>query len=210
MTEVVSPTDTEIVSPIQTETPSPIQMETPAPTTTLVPTPLDAPQTTPTNRSILPATTQSPLPTSVPVVPVPTLVEPPLDLDVRGQVPFKWQYSRSLRASEAFQVLIWRDGTQEREGAAEFTVETEQQIDLDVILPERGGPGVYWWSVVVVDERTKKRISDQATPWRFRYHGAQASTRPPAATEPPQPPVPEVPTGMPTLPLPPSPTTPLG
>ena len=210
MTEVVSPTDTEIVSPIQTETPSPIQMETPAPTTTLVPTPLDAPQTTPTNRSILPAITQSPLPTSVPVVPVPTLVEPPLDLDVRGQVPFKWQYSRSLRASEAFQVLIWRDGTQEREGAAEFTVETEQQIDLDVILPERGGPGVYWWSVVVVDERTKKRISDQATPWRFRYLGAQESTRPPAATEPPQPPVPEVPTGMPTLPLPPSPTTPLG
>jgi serine/threonine protein phosphatase PrpC len=205
--ETVPPTDTEMTSPIQPETPSTSQPETSEPTATLASTPTDAP--TPTNTSILPANTLSPLPTSVPQVSVPTLLEPPQDLDVRGQVLFKWQYSRPLKTSEAFQVLIWRDGAQEHKGAAGFTRQTEQNIDLDVVLPGRGGTGVYWWSVVVVDERTEKRISGEATPWRFDYRGTQSPTNPPAATErPPQtvPTVPPVPTLKPTREPPPIPS----
>jgi serine/threonine protein phosphatase PrpC len=195
--EAVAPTDSGMESPLQPELMSTLPTGTPEPTATLASTPTDAPQPTPTNASILPSLTLSPPTVSAPSVPMPTLVEPPLDLDVRGQVPFKWQYSRPLKTSEAFQVLIWPDGALEHLGAAGFTKQTEQQIDLDVLLPSRGGPGLYWWSVVVVDERTGKPISDEAAAWRINYRGAQEATEPPAATEQPQPSVPTVP-AMPT------------
>jgi serine/threonine protein phosphatase PrpC len=206
LTEVVTPTETGTASTIQPETTTTSQLETPEPTATLASRPTDTPQPTPTNTSILPAVALSPIPTSAPLLPAPTLVEPPQGLNVRGQVLFEWRYSRSLRTSQAFQVLIWRDGAQDHSGAAEFTEQKEQQIDLDVLLPARGGPGDYWWSVVVVDERSNARVSDEATPRRFTYLGAQGSTKPTATTEQPPPSVPTASPGIPTLPIPPSPT----
>jgi serine/threonine protein phosphatase PrpC len=183
-TEEVAPTGTELQSPVQTGTPTNSQSETSEPTATLAPTPTSTPPPAATDTSILPTITVSPPPLSVPSVPVPTLVAPSQDLDVRGQVLFQWQYARSLNRSEAFQVLIWQDGVQAHEGAAEFTEETEQQINLDILLPERGGPGVYWWSVVVVDAGADRRISDEAAAWRFNYLGEPSSTELPPTTEP--------------------------
>ncbi len=202
-TEEAAPTGTELQSPVQTGTPTNSQAETSEPTATLAPTSIDTPQPTPTSTSFVPAITLSPLPTTAPLFPAPTLAEPPQDLDVRGQVLFKWRYSRSLNRSEAFQVLIWRDGVQEHEGAAEFTDETEQRINLDILLRDRGGPGDYWWSVVVVNERTQARISDEATPWRFNYLGTEGPTAPPAATEQSLPTVPPIPTVAPSRTPPP-------
>ncbi len=185
------PPRTELQSPLPIATPTTIHPEIPEPTATLASTSIDTPQPTPTNgffvpaitlsplptsTSLVPAITLSPLPTTAPQVPVPTLVDPRPDLDVRGRVLFRWQYSRSLGASEAFQVLIWRDGSLDHQGAAQFTAQSEQQIDLDILLGERGGPGDYWWSVVVVDERTEARISDEADPRRFNYLGEQLPT----------------------------------
>ncbi len=207
--EVVVPTDTGTASTIQPETTATTQIETQEPTATLASRPTDTPQPTPTTTSILPTLPSSPQSTSAPPVPAPTLVEPPQGLNVRGQVLFKWQYSRSLRAAEAFQVLIWPDGAQDHQGGAEFTGQTQQQIDLDVLLPTRGGPGVYWWSVVVVNTTTERQISGEAAAWRFNYLGAQEQTNPPPPTEQPAPSIPSIPTGLPTLQPPPSPTTPL-
>jgi hypothetical protein len=197
-TEEAAPTGTELQSPLQPETPTNSQSETSEPTATLAPTPIDTPQATPTSTSLVPAITLSPLPTTAPLVPVPTLVEPLPDLDVRGRVLFKWQYARSLNTAEAFQVLIWRDGVQDHQGAAEFTDETQQRIDLDILLRDRGGPGDYWWSVVVVDEGTEARLSDEATPWRFNYLGTEGSTGSPPATEQSPPTESPVPTVEPT------------
>jgi serine/threonine protein phosphatase PrpC len=197
-TEEAAPTGTELQSPLQPGTPTNSQSETSEPTATLAPTSVDTPQPAPTSTSLVPAITLSPLPTSAPLIPVPTLVEPPQDLDVRGQVLFKWQYSRSLNRSEAFQVLIWRDGVQVHEGAAEFTEETEQRINLDILLRHRGGPGDYWWSVVVVDEGTQARLSGEAAPLRFNYLGTEGPTGSPSATELPLPTVSQMPTVIPS------------
>ena len=202
-TEEAAPAGTELQSPVRVETPTNSQSEMPDPTTTLAPTSIDTPQPTPTSTSLAPAITLSPLPTTAPLVPVPTLVQPSQDLDVKGQVLFKWQYSHALNTSEAFQVLIWRDGALEHLGAAGFTRQTEQGIDLDILLRDRGGPGQYWWSVVVVDEGTEARLSDEATPWRFNYLPTEAATGPPAATELPMPTMPSLPTVAPSRTPPP-------
>jgi len=92
-------------------------------------------------------------------------------------VTFKWKYYRSLEASEAFQVLIWKEGEQQHLGAAELWRQTEQTINLDDILPARGGPGYYNWTVVVVNRTNEKPFSREATPWRFRYVGRPQNQR---------------------------------
>jgi hypothetical protein len=87
---------------------------------------------------------------------------------VQGKVTFQWSYSRSLRSGEAFQVLIWKEG-QSHDGAAELVRNTEQTIDLDILLPQRGGPGEYLWTVVLRDSSTEKKLSPEAPPWRLNY-----------------------------------------
>lgn len=186
-TEEAAPTRTEMQSPLQPETPTTSQPEASEPTATLAPTSADTPQPTATSTSLVPPITLSPMPTPAPLVPVPTLVEPVPDLDVTGRVLFKWHYARSLNPAEAFQVLIWRDGAQDHQGAAEFTDRTEQRINLDILLSDRGGPGVYWWSVVVVDETSENPLSEEAAARRFNYFRAEQSTQSPPPTESPTP-----------------------
>jgi hypothetical protein len=91
----------------------------------------------------------------------------------RGKVVFKWTYPQPLAEGQTFQVLIWKDTGIEHQGAAGFTRQTEQEIDLDGILPARGGPGNYRWSVVVVSKSTGDRLSPEASPWRLTYAGPQ-------------------------------------
>jgi hypothetical protein len=114
-------------------------------------------------------------------------MEPPPGLQLKGIVLFKWAYYRPLRDSEAFQVLVWPQGEKDHQGADQFWDQTEQPINLDIALPPRGGPGLYSWSVVVVDKDSKERISEEAGSWSFRYVGSQPTTEPtsqPRQTEP--------------------------
>ncbi len=186
-------------SPIQTPVPSPFPSGTslergetasPAPpTVTRMPTRTPTLTVTPK-----PQSTQSPAATSTdgatPSLPAAVLVAPE-EKDARsaaGKVRFRWTYPQSLKEGQAFQVLIWKDGAKEHQGAAEYTRTTEQEIDLDTILPARGGPGDYWWSVVVVNEGTGDRLSPEAGPWRLVYAGG-VKVSPEPSVEPSRPPV---------------------
>lgn len=113
--------------------------------------------------------TAAPPPT--PDYPAPTLVAPTEDQasGVRGLVTFSWSYPRALNAGEGFQVLMWKDG-QEHNGAAGLTRETQQTIDLDAVLPGRGGGGDYLWTVVVRrDAPGEALLSPEANPRRLVY-----------------------------------------
>jgi hypothetical protein len=184
-------TDTPEWTPTPTRTRSPTPTRTPAePTATLAPTSTHTSQPTGTDTRAVPTETKPPTSTPDRVLPPPSLVEPEPDAEVRGQVLFKWAYSQSLPPTSAFQVLIWREGAQEHPGAAAYTAQTEQAIDLDVLLPDRGGPGYYFWSVVVVNRNSGKLISKEAIPRPFRYPGPVQPAGPPAVTEEKPPEVP--------------------
>jgi serine/threonine protein phosphatase PrpC len=159
-------------SPGQGETASP-----PPPTVTLIPTRTQ----TPIASTAQPRTTLTPAATSAggvtPTLPPAQLVAPK-ETDAEsstGGVVFRWTYPQSLKAGETFQVLIWKEGATEHLGAAEYTQQTEQKINLDGILPARGGPGQYRWSVVVVMIDTGGRLSPEASPWRLTYVGPQTT-----------------------------------
>jgi serine/threonine protein phosphatase PrpC len=201
-----------IQSPISTPVPSPSPLgpspgpsATPAPpTVTLLPTRTPTPAST--SRPQLPqqpgVTSTS---TSNPILPAAQLVAPTEQNaeSSTGEVVFQWAYPQALKAGEAFQVLIWKEGNTEHLGAAEYTRQTEQKINLDSILPLRGGTGPYRWSVVVVDASTGDRLSLEAGAWRLVYIGLPASAEPATATTHPQSTA-GVPTvaPLPTIPLP--------
>jgi serine/threonine protein kinase len=202
-TLVPTATDMPEWTPTPTRTRSPTPTRTPAePTATLVPTGTETSQPTRTDTPVAPTATKPPTSTPDQVLPPPSLVEPEPDAEVRGQVLFKWTYSQSLPPTAAFQVLIWREGAQEHLGAAAHTAQTKLAIDLDVTLPDRGGPGYYFWSVVVVNKNSGKLIGKEASPRPFRYPGPAQPAGPPATTE--KKPSTEPPTDTPTEPVPPT------
>jgi serine/threonine protein phosphatase PrpC len=106
--------------------------------------------------------------------PAPELVQPTEESGgpLRGRVTFQWRYPRPLGDDEAFQVLIWMEGEVHGK-AAESVSDTEQSIDLDATLPGKGGPGVYYWSVVVLDRETGDWLSPEAPAWRLIYAGPE-------------------------------------
>jgi len=176
-----SPISTPIPSPSPSET-SPGPSDTPAPpTVTLIPTRTPTPTAT-----ARPQATQRPAVTSTsgstPSLPAAQLVAPTEKNaeSSAGEVIFRWAYPQPLQAGQAFQVLIWREGDTQHLGAAEYTQQTEQKINLDSILPMRGGPGQYRWSVVVVAVSTGDRLSLEAGPWRLIYVGSPVSPEPSA------------------------------
>jgi serine/threonine protein phosphatase PrpC len=120
-----------------------------------------------------PISTPSPSPTrEEPTGPAPALQEPVDGVELLGAVIFRWSYSESLPQNKQFQVLIWQEGEQQHNGAAGFTPSTLQQIDLAQVPQVKvGGPGRYFWSVVVVDTGTNQRTSLEASSRHFIYTG---------------------------------------
>jgi len=201
-----SPISTPVPLPSPTGT-SPGPSDTPAPpTVTLIPTRTQTPGAT-----ARPQSTQQPAVTSTsgapPALPAAQLVAPtePNAESAAGEVVFRWTYPQSLKAGEAFQVLIWKEGQTDHLGAAEYTQQTQQKINLDAILPARGGPGQYRWSVVVVLITTGDRLSPEAGSWRLNYVGQQVTQEPTAGSALP-PPTTKPATAMPFPTLPPLPT----
>ncbi len=153
---------TALPSPVPTSGTSSTAVPTAAPTTALPPTSAP-PQNTP-----------------VPEFPAPSLVAPTEDeaRAVRGHVTFVWSYPRALGAGEGFQVLIWKEG-QEHNGAAGLTRDTQQAIDLDAVLPGRGGAGDYFWTVVVRrDAPGEALLSPEAAARRLVYAPDQPAPLP--------------------------------
>lgn len=179
-TEIVAATPSPAVLPTDTPPPSPLPTDTsspkpPAPTTPSPPdTPTSAPPATdtPVRSTATPPPTKRPTKTPGITYPAPTLVAPQEKdaTSVHGQVTFQWSYPRALRPNEAFQVLMWMDD-QPHLGVAELWTDTQQTINLDAILPQRGGPGVYFWTVVVREKGTEKLLSPEAPAWQLGYTG---------------------------------------
>jgi hypothetical protein len=102
------------------------------------------------------------------------LLEPGADnARINGHVTFRWSYPRPLAPDEGFQVLAWKDGNPHW-GVAGLTGETQQTVNLDGVLPGRGGAGDYWWTVVVRELGTEDLRSPEASPRRFTYLGASS------------------------------------
>jgi hypothetical protein len=158
------------------EPPTPVPTDIPVPTPTPVP-PTDTP--IPLTDTPIPPTdtpislTDTPIPpTFTPIPPVATLLEPRDGAQsLGGNVTFKWSYPRPLAAHEGFQVLIWKEGNPHW-GVAELWGDTQQTINLDAVLPERGGSGEYFWTVVVRERATEALLSPEAPAWRFTYGGS--------------------------------------
>ena len=175
-----SPTPLPTASLVEVATSLPAASASPAPPTAQ---PTAAPATAGPPTAAPPTAAPPPTNTPVPEYPAPSLVSPTEDQarEVRGQVTFSWSYPRALSDGEGFQVLIWKEG-QPHNGAAGLTRETQQTIDLDVVLPGRGGGGDYFWTVVVRrDAPGEALLSPEANPRRLVY--APQESGPPLPNE---------------------------
>jgi len=174
--------DTVVPSPLASATEGTVPAETatseagptPEPTSTLAETPAASDTPLPSDT---PLATSTPTPTATATPRFshqpPTLVQPQDNAPLQGQVTFEWSYPQgALGAGNAFQVLIWNadENPEEPPGAAGLVEALQQEINLDDILPPQGDVS-YYWSVVVVERATEKRISEKALPRIFVYKG---------------------------------------
>lgn len=220
------PTDTQPGSNIQPAMPTTAGQPAEAlePTATL--RPLSTATATPTPRSITPTPPIgreriTPTPT-LRRVPAPVLGDPNGSTEPGPGITFTWQDGGyKLGPGEGYALLAWKEENpqyKEKKGLDlpalyDACSSPQRETRLSVNFAETGGkagPGVYCWTVVVVDTQQKdpsdpKRqrcqvISDQPTPHRFTYGGG--APQPPAATPtvtPVPPPLPEpTPTATPT------------
>lgn len=152
------------------------------PTETLAPTqapnvatPTQAPQATvaavgPTT----PAVAAQPTP-----LPAPTLLEPTADQELRNKPRFTWQWAHEpLTGNHFFDLRIWSQQEEEAgttgRGAIQPTKSTEAEVDLALVPAIQDyGLGIYYWTVVVVEDRESPRVVGH---WgeerRFQYVGA--------------------------------------
>ena len=172
------PTVTVAVTQPPAESTSPSPEPTPSePTATLMATFTPAPPTL-TPEPTVPrstATSRPPTNTPEPQYSTATLRDPAAGDELRGEVTFVWDYAPfPLKLGDAFQVLIWKEGEVDHNGAAEFTRRRQQQIDIDEVPQVKtGGAGIYFWTVVVVDKQTENRVGPEAQARRFMFSGVQ-------------------------------------
>ena len=170
-----------VISPTLEVTPILIMTLTLTPTATISPTitgtetamSVPSPQPPATRRpptaTVQPTHTPEPTPSPLPP---PVLQSPQEGAELRGIQTFKWQYAAPLGQGNAFEVLIWKEGDTEHNGAAEAVEAQEQEIDLDQVpRVKAGGAGKYFWSVVVIRRSDRKRLSAEASPRSFTYTG---------------------------------------
>lgn len=177
----VSPTADVIIVPAEDEpTPALTITEIPPPTESVAPTPGAAPTSTRLQTGSLPtgAATATPAPaptqpsgtvrpTRTPTVSVPTpaplvrLISPAADSSFRVDaiVGFAWAWEGQLQGNQYFDLRIWREGEPHR-GVASFTGTSGD------FRPASLGPGIYFWTVAVVDNNGATTIAAEASPPR--------------------------------------------
>jgi serine/threonine protein phosphatase PrpC len=127
--------------------------------TSQAPTPLTA------SRAPAPASTTTP---GLPAAPV-TLGQPEIGARLSGVVTFTWMHHGALEASQAFQLLVWREG---QEGDFLHVSPPARQesydLDLDEVL---GGSGEdeFLWSVRIVRAGNGEPLTDKAPHRTFMY-----------------------------------------
>lgn len=173
----LEPTETLAVTQASVDTPSVEAEETSSePTATLAATFTPLPPTS-TPRPPGPTTSPPTSPsvsstaTSEPADAPPTLEQPMIGDELRGEVLFRWSYP-VIPSGKGFQVLIWKEGEALHNGAAQFTRQRQQTIDVDQVPQvQSGGAGTYRWTVVVVDMQTEQRLSSEPASRSFYYAG---------------------------------------
>jgi hypothetical protein len=132
-------------------------------TATLIPTPPPPTQAVPTaqpTRSPAASLVASTTPESSPQpgYPAPVLSSPEHNASLQEKATFGWQYGGPpLGAGQAFDLRVWSKqhesgiGRDQRRGALAPTDQSEAEIELaSVPAIQQYGPGVYYWTVVVV------------------------------------------------------------
>lgn len=179
----------EAIQPTATLAPLPTATDTPAPR-----------RVTPTPRNARERATATPSPRRVPM---PVLGDPNGSTESGPTVTFNWQsggYEPGL--SEGYAVLVWKEGENQGKSGLDLPTihdacnktnpyrDTKFQYNFAAI-GEQKGPGVYQWTVVVVDtnqvdpsDPTGKRclvISEQPEPHRFTFvtRGGEKTPAPP-------------------------------
>jgi hypothetical protein len=107
----------------------------------------------------------------------PTLVNPVPDARLSSGVLFQWQWDgQPLPEGLAFDLLIWsEEEDQEHQGQGAFgVIDTKQclecEVDLDYVhtIVEHG-EGIYYWTIVVVQEDPYERVGMWAEKRSFTY-----------------------------------------
>jgi serine/threonine protein phosphatase PrpC len=189
-TTEASPMVEASLAPTETLSPTEETTSTVEATSTLAPTgsPTTRPSHTPTRPPASPTATNTPE-----LLPAPELEEPADGAELQGEQTFKWRHPQGLRLGTAYELVIWRQGATQRNGAAQPVTILEKTINLDNVPQIRqDGVGDYLWSVRVIRERDGKQISSLATPRRFRYLGplqppGEPTDDKPVPPEPPEP-----------------------
>jgi serine/threonine protein phosphatase PrpC len=182
------PTSTPILSPTVGGPTSTI-----SPTSTLAP--VVSPTARPRNTPIPPPPSRTPTSTPKPL-PAPGLEGPEEAAELQGEQTFRWSYSESLPTGAKFEVLIWRPGDSEHNGAETPINALEQRINLDNVPVIAQQAGNYLWSVRVIGADGKP-LSPEAPFRGFVYVGpgegsgspsTEPTTEPGQTEEPAQPP----------------------
>lgn len=116
--------------------------------------------------------------------PAPRLVEPSPDSEVRGNVRFRWLWDEPpLAEPHYFDLRIWsqqeQDANIEPRGAVELTRQTETDVNLQwapAIVDF--GPGVYYWTVVVVKGQQNPKVVGQWGEKRRLYYSVSGEREP--------------------------------
>ncbi len=145
-----------------------------SPTTSPQPTNTLAPTFTPTPRPTTRPPSPTPTVTTVVAAAAPVLLEPPEGQEVTGATTFVWAWTGYLATDQAFEVHVWQEGAGEHRTAAGAEAQSagagrwQQRIDISQTAAVRaGGPGAYWWTVVLVRTAPYQVLGAEATPRRL-------------------------------------------
>lgn len=122
------------------------------------PTQAAAPTAVRTRRASPAAIPAGPRPSPTPY-PAPIPLEPADGVTASGRLAFRWQWAGPpLKDKQAFDLRIWSEQEQQRgsarRGAVALTKETRVEVDLAYVPAIRDfGPGIYYWSVVLVESQ---------------------------------------------------------
>jgi tRNA A-37 threonylcarbamoyl transferase component Bud32 len=106
------------------------------------------------------------------------LVTPAAADQLTGDAHFDWEWGGSSLADDhAFELRIWsqqeEDAGTEPRGAIAPTRRTEAKVDLGQVRTiQEHGPGVYYWTVVVVDANTQRVVGELRETRTFLYNGS--------------------------------------
>jgi hypothetical protein len=108
----------------------------------------------------------------------PALVTPAAADKLTGDVRFAWEWNGpALGEDQAFELRIWSEQEDEAgiepRGAIAPTRWTAAEVNLGgVPTVQEHGPGVYYWTVVVVDTRSRQVVADWREVRMFSYNGS--------------------------------------